>query len=151
MPKSIAGGNHPVLGSEQAYTAATATQVGCQVTGTYWSSAAVPLALNISGVGQTVPNGQDANIYVAPDAAGVVAGQTYLFVVEPSSGNRCFGIDSELSDVMYFVQNPDWNGRSNFQNLTPAITATQCDFDPLGDDTGVPGNGSPTINWHVLK
>ncbi len=145
----VGGGNHPVLGSAQAYTAATATQVGCQVTGTYFSSTGA--ALNISGVGQTVPNGQDANIYCAPDAAGVVDGQTYLFVVEPSSGNRCFGIDSELSDVMYFVQNPDWNGRSGFQATIPVITATKCDFDPLGDDTGVPGGGLPTTNWHVLK
>ena len=146
---AFAGGNNPVLGSAQAWTAATATQVGCQVTGTYYSLAGLPL--NISGVGQTVPNGQDADIYVAPDVAGVVAGQTYLFVVEPLNGNRCFGVDSELSDVMYFVQNPDWTGVSAFDATIPAITAGMCDFDPTGTDAGVAGGGLPTANWHVLK
>jgi hypothetical protein len=74
-----------------------------------------------------------------------------MVVVEPLNGNRCFGIDSELADVMYFVQNPDWTGVSDFDATIPAILATQCDFDPAGDDTGVAGGGLPTAEWHVLK
>ena len=146
-----AGGNNEVDGSQQAWTAATATQAGCMVTGTYYNASGT--ALNISGVGQTIPNGQDADIWVAPDASGV-AGQTYMVVVKPSGGNRAFGIDSELSDVIYFVQNDTWRGKSTFAATTlavPAITPNQCDFDPAGDDTGVAGGGLPTANWHVLK
>jgi len=142
-----AGGNNEVDGSTQAWTAATATQAGCQVTGTYYAGAN---PINISGVGQTIPNAQDADIWVAPDASGV-AGQTYMLVVEPSAGNRAFGIDSEMSDVIYFVQNDTWKGSGTIDATVPAITPNQCDFDPAGDDTGVAGGGAPTGNWHVLK
>ena len=141
--------NNEVDGSQQAWTAATATQAGCQVTGTYYNASGT--ALNISGVGQTIPNGQDANIWIDADASNV-DGQTYLFVVEPFGGNRAFGIDSDLSDVMYFVQNPTWKGSSTIDATVPAITPDQCDFNPAGDDSGdVPGGGAPTAAWHVLK
>jgi len=142
--------NNPVLGSQQAWTAATASQAGCQVTGTYYNASGT--ALNISGVGQTIPSGQDANIFIDADSSGL-DGQTYMVVVEPSAGNRCFGIDSELSDVIYFVQNPTWKGNSGFDATIPAIVPAndECEFDPAGDDTGVAGGGMPTANWHVLK
>jgi len=139
--------NNEVDGSTQAWTAATATQAGCQVTGTYYNASG---PVNTSGVGQTIPNGQDANIWIDTDASGV-DGQTYMLVVEPFGGNRAFGIDSDLSDVMYFVQNPAWKGSGTIDATVPAINPDQCDFDPAGDDTGVAGGGAPTANWHVLK
>ena len=142
--------NNTVLGSTQAWTGATANQVGCQITGTYYNLAGV--AVNTSGVGQTIPNGQDADIYIDTDSNGL-DGQIYVIVVEPSAGSRCFGIDSELPDVMYFVQNPTWKGNSGFDaTIPPPVPANdQCEFDPAGDDTGVTGGGMPTDFWHVLK
>jgi len=142
--------NNEIAGSTQAWTAATGNTVGCQVTGTYFDAANA--AINTSGVGQTVPNGIDADIWLDADAGGV-NGQQYLVVTEHFSGNRAIGVSSIMSDVSYFVQNPTWTGVGAIDATVPAIVPAneQNPLDPLGDDAGAAGGGAPTANWHLLK
>ena len=76
---------------------------------------------------------------------------TYQVIVENSSGNRAFGSEAEISDIIYFVQNDSWNnGQAVFDSTAPGITIG-LDFDPTGMDLGVAGGGAPTANWHVLR
>ena len=147
------------FGSNRAYTAATATAVGTQITGNYYN--ATGTLISTSGVGQTVPNGMDVRTEANQDATAVVSNQSYEIIVEPYKGNRAFGIDSELSDVMYFVRNDQWVNAAGINCTLPGggagmgggggINAAGSEFDPGGNDTGVAGGGLPTANWHVLK
>ena len=54
-----------VLGSTQAYPSATATSPGGMITGTYFDINGV--AINDSGVGFSIPNGQDIRTTLGPD------------------------------------------------------------------------------------
>ena len=138
-----------VLGSQRAYTAATATTVGCLITGTYTASTG---AVSISAVGQTIPYRQDARTATNKNSSGTLDNQTYHIITEPYAGNRAFGIDSDMPGHMYFVQNDNWTNLGGI-DCTPPLTnvATSCDFDPTGKDTGVDGGGAPTKPWHILK
>jgi len=134
------GGGAILLGTARALPAATGTSAGAMVTGTH------PISGSISGVGFTVPNKQD--IQVSTEAAANVS---YQVIVESSSGNRAFGAEAEISDVMYYVQNDSWNdGVAALNCGAPAIT-TGLDFDPTGADAGVAGGGLPTANWHIMR
>jgi len=129
-----------LFGTTAALPAATGTSAGAMVTGTH------PISGSISGVGFTVPNKQD--ILVSTEAA---ANASYQVIVESSSGNRAFGAEAEISDIMYYVQNDSWNNGAAVINCTaPAITVG-LDFDPTGADAGVAGGGLPTANWHIMR
>lgn len=139
-----------VRGHLRAFTAATATAIGCQITGTYFDASGV--AFNTSGVGQTIPYQQDALTATAPDASvPPLANQIYQIITESYAGNRAFGIDSDLLDHIYFVQNDLWILSGGIDCNRPPNTADSCDFDPAGNDAGRNGGGSPTANWHILK
>jgi prepilin-type N-terminal cleavage/methylation domain-containing protein len=137
-----------VLGSQQAYSAATANQQGGMITGTYYDIAGN--ARSISAVGFSVPNGLDIQTNLGADTNGQ-ANQWYQIIVEPAKGNRAFGVDGNLPDVMYYVQNEAWKGSSGIDCTVPAQVAGASSFDTAGDDTGVAGGGAPTANWHILK
>ena len=129
-----------LFGTTAAIPASTATAAGSMVTGTH------PVSGMISGVGFTVPNNCD--LFGSTEGAN---NATYQVIVENSSGNRAFGSEAEISDIIYFVQNDSWNnGQAVFDSTAPGITIG-LDFDPTGMDLGVAGGGAPTANWHVLR
>jgi type IV pilus assembly protein PilA len=139
------GAGAALLGSGAALPAATAASNGAMVTGTH------PVSGGISGVGFTVPNGCD--LQVSTEGAN---NATYLVISEHANGNRAFGVEAELADVMYFVQNDNWNGVAAIDCTPPAITApvggaSGLDFDATGADVGVAGGGQPTANWHIVR
>ncbi|MFH1293047.1 MAG: hypothetical protein ABIJ44_02835, partial [Pseudomonadota bacterium] len=141
------GAGTPLLGSGAALPAATAASLGAMVTGTN-NTGAGPV---ISGVGFTVPNGCD--LLVSTEG---VNNATYQVISEHANGNRAFGVEAELADVMYFVQNETWNGAAAIDcTAPPTLTApgvtSGLDFDPTGTDLGVAGGGQPTGNWHIMR
>ncbi len=136
-----------MTGTTNAIAAATAGSAGGMVSGTH------PVSGAISAVGLTVPN----NLEMRVDTEGN-NNATYQVVTESSAGNRAYGAEAELNDVMYFVQNEGWNnGTATMDstwpaaNTAPAAGVSGLDFDPLGTDAGVAGGGLPTTNWHVLR
>jgi prepilin-type N-terminal cleavage/methylation domain-containing protein len=130
------GGGNPLLGSTAQIVAATATIPGAHLTATNLNG-------GISAVGFTVPDGIDCQA----DTEGAT-NATYLVYTEAMNGNRAFGSDAELSDVMYFVQNEIWNGTGGFDcTFPPAPTTASVDF-----DGGVAGGGAPAPgNWAILE
>ena len=126
-------GGADLLGSAGVIIAATPAVTGAYITG---SNAGGNFR---SGVGFSVPDGVDAN---ATTGGNNVA---YQIVCEHMDGNRAFGADSSISDVMYFVQNDAWNGQAGFQCTTPALTVTGIDFDAES------GGGLPVDMWQVLQ
>ena len=65
-----------------------------------------------------------------------------------------FGSDSEVSDVIYYVQNEDWVGEDYngaiVQGLfIPPMDATDMDFSPGGVTAN--GGGAPTQSWALLE
>jgi len=136
---TVAGGNGVGAmfnGSAASLVAATATVAGAHVTGT------VPVTLAISGVGVAVPSGIDMRV-----STEGVNNATYQIVAEAEGGNRAFGIDAEVEDSMYFVQNDNWVGVALLGGtlVIPPITAVADDFN------GVAGGGMPTGNWAILQ
>ena len=129
-----------LLGSTKAILAATATIGGAMVTAT------APGSGVISGVGLAIPNGNEfkANTVATSNAS-------YVLVVRNENGNRAYGVDSEMADIMYFVQNDVWKGNTGILATIPPAKSTTLDFDPTGADVGVTGGGLPTDFWHVLK
>ena len=135
---SGAGAN--LLGTNAALPAATATAAGSMVTGTH------PVSAAVSGVGYTIPNNCDT--FCSTEGAN---NTTYQVIVENSSGNRAFGAEAEISDIIYFVQNDAWNNGNAVIDCTPPGITVGLDFDPTGADVGVAGGGAPTANWHILR
>ena len=130
------GGNgqgNTLLGSSGNILASTRDIDGAMITGT---------GSIISAVGITIPAGIDA---VASSGGGGQANAAYQVIAEHMNGNRAFASDSEVSDVMYFVQNDDWNGTAGIDATIAAVSNTQVEFD------GLDGGGAPTSNWSVLQ
>ena len=127
------GAGATLMGSAGNILAATRDITGAMITGT---------GSIVSAVGFTVPDGIDC---VASSGGGGQNNEAYQVVAEHMSGNRAFASDSEVSDVMYFVQNDDWNGQTNIQAAITAVSNTQVEFD------GLPGGGAPTDTWAVLE
>ncbi|MDY6825199.1 MAG: prepilin-type N-terminal cleavage/methylation domain-containing protein [Thermodesulfobacteriota bacterium] len=132
------GAGNELAGSGGAINAATANSAGAMVTGTSPANSA------ISGVGITVPSGIDL---VASTEGPTNA--AYQVVSEHQDGNRAFASDSEMADIMYYVQNDTWNGSAAIDAAIPAV-ASSASATPLEFD-GVSGGGAPTINWTVLQ
>ena len=127
------GAGNTLLGCNGNILAATRDIAGAMITGT---------GSIISAVGFTVPDGIDC---VASTGGGGDNNEAYQIVSEHMSGNRAFASDSNVSDVMYFVQNDDWNGQTNIQATVTAVSNTAVEFD------GLPGGGAPTATWSVLE
>ncbi len=122
--------------------AATLNIAGAMLTGENASAAGSNTKL--SGVGFTVPDGIDA---VSNTGGGGQGNAAYQMITEHIAGNRAFGADSEVSDVMYFVQNDAWNGNSTIDATPPAaVSSTAVEFD--GTDGGGPSNAP---NWVLLE
>ena len=97
-----------LLGSTAQIVAATATIAGAHLTATNPNG-------SISAVGFTVPDGIDCQA----DTEGTT-NASYLVFTEAAEGNRAFGSDAELSDVMYYVQNDLWKGNGDFDCTGPS-------------------------------
>ncbi len=126
--------------------AATADMGGAHITATNPGG-------TVSAVGFTVADGMGVLAATTANAAGTV-NQSYRVTTHASGGNRAFGSDSEVSDVIYYVQNEDWVGEDYngaiVQGLViPPMDATDMDFAP----GGVPANGggAPTQSWALLE
>jgi prepilin-type N-terminal cleavage/methylation domain-containing protein len=127
------GAGATLMGSAGNILAATRDIQGAMITGT---------GSITSAVGFTVPDGIDC---VASSGGGGQNNEAYQVVAEHMSGNRAFASDSEVSDVMYFVQNDDWNGQTDIQANVTAVSNTSVEFD------GLSGGGAPTDTWSVLE
>ncbi|SPD74034.1 putative Prepilin-type N-terminal cleavage/methylation domain-containing protein [uncultured Desulfobacterium sp.] len=129
--------------------AATRDSTGSYITGTRVSAAG-----NVtSGVGLTVPDGMNLRIGTTSRAAGQGTNAAYKILTRAANGNRAFGTESNVSDVIYFVQNDTWNGLTFGGALatltTPRMSSTQNEFAPAG--VPVNGGGLPTQSWMVLQ
>ncbi len=122
-----------LMGSSGNILASTRDIAGAMITGT---------GSIISAVGFTVPDGIDC---LATSGGGGQGNASYQVVAEHMNGNRAFASDAEVSDVMYFVQNDDWNGSTNIQATIPVISNTQVEFD------NADGGGAPSNSWAVLE
>ncbi len=127
------GAGNTLMGSAGNILAATRDIQGAMITGT---------GSIVSAVGITIPAGIDA---VASSGGGGAGNAAYQVIAEHMSGNRAFASESEVSDIMYFVQNDDWNGQTNIQASVTAVSNTSVEFD------GLSGGGAPTDTWNVLE
>lgn len=133
--------------------AATRDNTGAYITGT---RGAAPNQVT-SGVGITVPDGMWLRIGTTSQGAGSGTNAAYKIMSRAQNGNRAFGTESNVSDVIYFVQNDGWNGLTwgdaliyaNGALTSPPMSATQNEFAP----GGVPfnGGGRPTQSWQILQ
>jgi len=132
-PIGGSGAGNILLGSNSAISGATTGAAGAMVTGTQLGTGA------ISAAAFSVPYGVD--IVVSTDALNL----TYMIRSESFKGNRAFGIDGDLNNSMYMVQNDQWVRQVNFQSIAPPITVGADDFN------GANGGGAPTGIWTVLQ
>ena len=122
-------------GSNNAYVASSANGTGAMVTGTNPSTNA------ISAAGFSVPAGVDVRV----DSEGN-QNATYLLVAEPMNGNRAFGVDGDVENMMYYVQNEAWKGQGGLNATWPTNNTAGID-----NFTGSNGGGVPTGNWTLLS
>jgi prepilin-type N-terminal cleavage/methylation domain-containing protein len=143
------GAGAVLLGSTSALPASTATTPGSYVTGTS------PISGAISGVGMTTPSGVDLLISTNTAVAGPPAvpfNATYVIQAESMGGNRGFGVDGDVEDSMYFVQNDIWTGTAAIQSRpVAAITPGVNDYAPGAPPVSAPGGGAPTATWEILQ
>ncbi|RLC29382.1 MAG: hypothetical protein DRH37_07610, partial [Deltaproteobacteria bacterium] len=85
----------------------------------------------------------------------------YQILTSSDGGNRVFGAEAEVSDVMYYVQNDDWKsfdltnriaggGGMGQPVLPPAISATGVDFQNANGSMKN-GGGAPDASWRILQ
>ena len=132
--------------------AATRSNTGAHITGTNSNGA-------ISAVGLTVPDGMGLRVGTTCRVAGADTNAGYLIITHATGGNRGFSCESNVSDVIYFVQNDDWTGENLTNALagvgfaaltTPAMDAILNEYDPAGG-AGVNGGGRPSLTWVILE
>jgi len=130
---------------------ATLLTAGAHVT----ASVVISGVASVSGVGLTVPDGVfvQANTNIASTTA--LANSTYQAIAEHLKGNRAFGIDGDIADMMYFVQNEAWVGlavpATGFNCTVPGCTLGINNFAPGAPAVPASGGGLPTDAWLVLK
>ena len=145
---NAAGGNGQGATLNGQITAATADMGGAHLTASNDSNVA-------SAVGFTVADGMSVVASTTANAAGA-NNFAYQIITSSEGGNRAFGCDSEVSDVIYYVQNEAWVGEdidgavTNEGLLIPALSATSMDFVAAGTAT-VSGGGLPTDEWALLQ
>ncbi len=133
--------------------AATRVSTGAHVTGTNDNGA-------ISAVGLTVPDDMEIRAGTTQNAIGN-ENVSYRMMTTAMAGNRAFGADSEISDVVYFVQNEEWNGYgmsdclAGTDDISSSLTSgssmstTGNDFRPGG--VAANGGGLPSATWVLLN
>ena len=105
----------------------------------------------ISAVGVSCPQNVEISAVTAADLSGT-ANMGYRLVAEAVTGNRAYGVDSDVENTMYFVQNDTWNGLAGLDTLAAnniPITVGIDDFMPAGAPAA--GGGLPTATWAVLQ
>ena len=123
-------------------TAAQANGNGARLSGTGTAD---------SAIGFTVPNG----MVCRSDTDGNCL--TYSLYSTATGGNRCFGVEAEVADVMYYVQNPEWVGSGIVAGMIvdtdpPTTNSPGLDFtDDAGTALSVSGGGLPTDEWALLQ
>jgi len=141
------------LGTDGQIVAATRDNTGAYITGTRGPAAGPNVT---SGVGITIPDGMLMRIGTTSRAGGSGTNASYKIMTRAVTGNRAFATESEVSDVIWFVQNDGWNGTTFGEALayangaltTPQMSATQNEFNVVG---GVDGGGRPTQSWMILQ
>ncbi len=142
-------GQGPILKGQ--LKAATKDVAGAQLTATNGSG-------SVSAVGITVPDKLNARASTTADP-GNNNNAAYQILTSSDGGNRVFGAESEVSDVMYYVQNDDWKGYDltnriaggAFQAVVPpAISATGVDFQTAAGAMKN-GGGAPDASWRILQ
>ena len=128
--------------------AATATVGGAHLTGTNQGLTAV------SAVGFTVADGMSVVASTTADSVSGDINASYQLVSTAVGGNRVFGTDSEVSDVIYYVQNDQWvgenmNGAVAAGLTIPTVDDQDMDFSPGGVNEA--GGGAPTDSWALLE
>jgi type IV pilus assembly protein PilA len=144
---NAAGGSGAGATLNGQITAATADMAGAHLTATNDAG-------SVSAVGYTVADGMSMVASTVANAA-LANNFSYQIVTSSQGGNRVFGCDSEVSDVIYYVQNEAWVGEdltgAVAEGLTvPALSATSMDFTAAGTAT-VSGGGAPTDTWELLQ
>ncbi len=143
------------LGTNGQIIAATRENSGAYITGTRGPQAGPNVS---SGVGITIPDGMLLRIGTTSSVVGAGTNAAYKALSRALKGNRAFAAESQVSDVIYYVQNDGWRGLTfggakNFANgqlTTPAMSALMNEFNPPGG-VGVNGGGRPTRTWMVLR
>jgi prepilin-type N-terminal cleavage/methylation domain-containing protein len=134
----VVNGGALLSGAAASIVAATNATAGAMITGTRVDGA-------ISGVGFSVPFSVETQAVTAADANGVQNG-CYIIIAEPVAGNRAYGVDSDVENTMYYVQNDTWLGTAGLDATPPPANTEGAD-----DFLGSPGGGAPTANWSQLQ
>ncbi|MDY6974515.1 MAG: prepilin-type N-terminal cleavage/methylation domain-containing protein [Thermodesulfobacteriota bacterium] len=139
------GDGNALYGSNGAIVAAAANVIGGMVTGTNNSTNA------ISACALSVPDGVD--MIVSTEGSN---NDAYIIIAEAEKGNRAYGIDSDVENQMYYVQNDQWVNQAGFNcslNGAAVPGANAAGQITVGVDNinNVPGNGLPTTNWTLLQ
>ena len=138
------GRGETLTGWDGSIVPATRSVTGALITGGHVNPAGSDT--RISAVGFAVPRGLDA---VASTTGGLPGGlplnASFQIITQAMDGNRAFGADSELSDVLFYVQNDAWQGLTGIRANSPRISSTSVDFQ------GQDGGGAPTATWRVLQ
>jgi prepilin-type N-terminal cleavage/methylation domain-containing protein len=134
LAAGTSGAGAAFVGSNGAVVAATAAVPGAMVSGTSPTTGA------ISGVGISVPNGVDIRVFTEG-----VNNAAYVIHAESMGGNRGFGIDGDVEDSVYYVQNDAWTGVALIDSTPVASTVGVDNFN------AAPGGGAPTGNWTLLQ
>jgi prepilin-type N-terminal cleavage/methylation domain-containing protein len=133
-----------ISGLPNAIVAATQLTNGVMVTATRGAGATQV----ISAVGVSCPQSVEISAITAADSSGT-ANMCYRILAEAVAGNRAYGVDSDVENTMYFVQNDSWNGSAGLDCTPVAITDGIDDFMPAGAPAA--GGGLPTATWQVLQ
>ncbi len=135
---------------EGQLVSATRTTIGSALTGTSLRGA-------ISAVGITVPDGMGLRVSCTSAAAGTDTNAGYQILSHAENGNRGYMSENNVPDVIYFIQNDDWNGLNLTAALAGATTRaiTTGGMDALANEYnvagGVAGGGAPTLTWALLE
>ncbi len=104
-----------------------------------------------SAIGFTVPNG----MVCRSDTPGAANYASYSLYSTSTGGNRCFGVEAEVGDVMYYVQNPEWVGSAMAATVVgvtpPSTNSPGLDFTTDAGAFTIAGGGLPTTTWALLQ
>jgi len=126
--------------------AATAANVGGRLAGNNTASGksfAVPFSY---GVGMSV-------LCNAAMPGPSIANSNYVIFAKHVSGDTAYGQDSDVSNVLYSVSNPQWTGNTTAATAT-TLTGGATPLAPtvgINDINGVGGGGLPTVNWAQVQ
>ena len=123
---------------------ATATTLGSRLSGTNGMTSktfSVPNALGVDMIALTN----------TPAGAGIAenTSTSYVIITRHMKGDTAYGIDSDLTNYLYSVSNPNWVGLDGLLATPVPVNSPADNFNQDGNPNtaDVPGNGNPTRNW----